>query len=171
MISNRYNPGTCCDVDYACLKFTGRPQASRTAVDSTSQPVLFQFMCRWTCSRCWKTAMMLGQMGSLLMDHNIAVVLVGDSHYLQPATRLAAELKLPVTLLGDEARALKHAYGFCLSKSSDHGQDLLLLDEHGKPLFCQDNFKNRHKLDLSRLISAIKTLPRKEPDNPRKLAC
>lgn len=115
--------------------------------------------------------MMLGRLGNLLMDYNVAVVLVGDGHYLQPATHLAAKLKLHVTLLGDDARALKFAYGFRSAKGPDHGQDLLLLDGHGEPLFCQDGFKNRLELDLPGLISAIKTLPKVESTTPRKLAC
>ena len=171
MVTKRHNPGTCCYVDPACLKITGNSKPSKTAEKPPGQPVLYYFMCRWTCSRCWKMAMMLGRMGNLLMDHNIAVVLVGNSHYLQPATHLAAKLKLRFTLLGDDANALKCAYGLYVANRPDHGQAMLLLDGHGNPFFCQDNLENRLALDLPGLISAIKTLPKVDLTDSRKLTC
>lgn len=171
MVAKRQYPGTSCYVDHACLKITGSSLSSKTIESATGQPVLYYFMCRWTCSRCWKMAMMLGRMGNLLMDHNVAVVLVGNSHYLQPATRMAAKLKLHFTLLGDDASALKCAYGLRVANGPDHGQAMLLLDGHGEPFFCQNNLENRLTLDLPGLITAIKTLPKVDSTISRKLTC
>lgn len=168
MISKRVKTQSSCHIDYTCLKFAAGLKTPLGDEVKAGQPVLFLFMCRWTCSRCWKVAMILGRLAGRLAAHNVAAVLVGDSHNIQPATRLAAELKLPFTLLGDDASALRCAYGLL---SAEGGPSLLLLNAQGKRLFCSEILNNHLALDYSGLITAIEQLSESGLEAEKKAAC
>lgn len=103
--------------------------------------------------------MMLGRLGERLRDHNVAVVLIGGGQYTQPATKLAAELKLPFTVLGDEANALRRAYGLRAADTPCPRQALLLLDRDGEIRFRQDQLTSGADLDLTGLLSALDEIP------------
>ena len=66
-----------------------RENSAPAAVDS--QLKIFLFMCRFTCSRCWKSALALAEFKRKLKRDNVQVGLVGNGKYLEQATRLAAE--------------------------------------------------------------------------------
>ncbi len=98
---------------------------------ASSLYMMYLFMERWTCSRCWLLAEALGQMDVWLADHEITVVLVGPNHYLQQANQMAKELHLPFRLITDEHGSLKRFYGFGEWDCDSHQQSLVLVDNKG----------------------------------------
>jgi len=116
---------------------------------------LFAFMCRWTCSRCWRLAESLGQMQEWFADRGLAVVLVGQGHYLQPATRLAADLHLPFKLISDECRALRRLYGLEKCTTLSHQRTVVLTDKKGRVKYWQHSMSTDGKKHLNALLATI----------------
>ena len=108
--------------------------------------MLFFFMCRFTCSRCWKTAVRLGRLYGQLNALGVAVVLIGDKEYLKPALKLATELRLPYPIYGDKRGAIRQYY---LSggepPAGARGGHLLLVDRCGKVRFRRDGLEQEER--------------------------
>lgn len=93
--------------------------------------ILFHFVCRWTCSRCWKRALLLSRSMDRLRGQDIALVMVGPSKYIKAANRMAKKLHLPVTLLADDWHSLHRAYVLSSNVEFRHGESLILVDKYG----------------------------------------
>lgn len=93
--------------------------------------ILFHFVCRWTCSRCWKRALLLSRSLDSLHGQDIALVMVGPSKYIKAANRMAKEYHLPVTLLADDWHSLHRAYALSTKEEFRHGESLVLADKYG----------------------------------------
>lgn len=107
-----------------------RPVSTRME-DTGSQFILFHFVCRWTCSRCWKRALILSRSLDRLKMGDIALVMVGPSQKIREANRLANDLRLPITLLADDWHSLGRAYALSSQKDYQHGESLVLVDKYG----------------------------------------
>ncbi len=103
-----------------------------TRIEETGdQFILFHFVCRWTCSRCWKRALTLSRSLDRLKKRDIAVVMVGPSRQIREANRLAKGLRLKVTLLADDWHSLGRSYTLSSQKEFQHGESLVLVDKFG----------------------------------------
>jgi peroxiredoxin len=74
-----------------------------------SQNVVLFFMCRSTCSHCWKQALALAKLNDHLAALDTTVLLVGDGRYREQAQRLVEELELPFRYISDNG-ALRRYY-------------------------------------------------------------
>ena len=106
-------------------------QISKRVEETGNQLILFHFVCRWTCSRCWKRALILSRSLNRLKMRDIAMVMVGPSQQIREANRLANDLRLPVTLLADDWHSLGRAYALSSQKEYQHGESLALVDKYG----------------------------------------
>ncbi len=129
------------------------------------QHIVFLFMYRFTCSRCWRTAMKLGQLHKQLQKKDTTVVMVGDSHHIGPATRLAAELELPFPLIADDSGALRRLLRIRGSASScSHSASgcshyaVVLMDRQGAVQYCQDVSNPGTTLNAIELMAATENL-------------
>jgi len=106
--------------------------------------------------------MALGRLREELASHSVSVVLVGPSRYLRPATRLAAKLNLPFTLLGAEgaaSRTLKCAYRLEQGDCACHHPALVLVDGSGLIRFRQVGLKDGLIGKEMEFLSAVEALP------------
>jgi peroxiredoxin len=115
-------------------------------------------MDRWTCSSCWRLAKALGQMQEWLTGHDVTVVLVGQSHYFQQASRLAKELPLPFRLVNDEHGSLQRLYGFGDCDNGSHQPTLVLVDKRGRVRYWQQSQASGKKRQMGRLRSTVEYL-------------
>jgi peroxiredoxin len=107
-------------------------QRISTRIEETGDPfILFHFVCRWTCSRCWKRALILNRSLDRLKKRDIAVVMVGPSQHIREANRLAKGLRLKVTLLADDWHSLGRSYTLSSQIEFQHGESLVLVDKFG----------------------------------------
>ena len=158
MINKRRGVRKRRNMDYSTFRFAPRWRGERAPPGDPGQSILFHFMCRWTCSRCWKTTLILNHFLGEIDDHHVAVVLVGSGHHLQPAIRLAAELKLPFTLLADDHGALRRAYGLPDQTPCGQGQAVVLVDPCGDVRFrwtFTANFATFSKKALSAILAHL----------------
>jgi len=123
-----------------------------------SQHVVFYFMCRFTCSRCWRTAMVLAKLNKQLLANNTTVVLVGDDRYIEPASRLAAELELPFPLLADKHGTLRRIYGMRRPNSDCCHGALVLVDLHGAVRFGHECASAEASVNITNLLAAVEEL-------------
>lgn len=129
------------------------PRNSMFLGESARQHILFHFMCRWTCSRCWRTVVKLACQAQLLGGQDISYVLIGPDHYLLQAQKFAANLGLPVTVLSENDQLLRQDYGAFVDEVNAHNQSLILVDPRG-------NLKYRARDPGSRELAQImKYLP------------
>jgi len=134
------------------------PAPSATQATATGQITLYYFMDRWTCSRCWGLVKSLGQMQEWLADHDVSVVLVGQSHYFQQANRLAKKLLLPFRLVNDEHGSLQRLYGFGERMEGSHQPTLLLVDKKGRVRYWQQAQASGKRRQVSSLRTAVEHL-------------
>jgi len=159
------------DFQSTCLRFSVNPEAPKLRTKIVGQHILFLFMCRWTCSRCWKAVMKIGRYSEELQKRDVAVVMVGSNEYIQQATYLAAKLKLPVTLFGDDGNALRKIYGQRISDKSCKNPALILLDRNGSVRHCQSDFFHTATPSLVEIISVLDEPPAETVTGTSKLAC
>ncbi len=115
--------------------------------------------------------MKIGRFSQELQKRDVAVVMVGGNEYLTQATHMAARLKLPVTLLGDEGNALRKTFGLQTSDKPCGNHRLLLLDRNGCIRHCQSDFVSAAVLSLADIVSALDESPAKTGAKTRNLAC
>jgi peroxiredoxin len=63
------------------------------------QNAVVHFVCHFSCSRCWRSMMSLGQLYPSFQGLNTAVLAIGTNKQLHPASQLAQELHIPFPLL------------------------------------------------------------------------
>ncbi len=119
------------------------------------QLVLFHFVCRWTCSRCWKRALALRRSLNCLKNQDIAMVMVGPSRQIKQANRFAMGLRLPVTLLADDWHSLSRAYALSNQDEYQHGESLVLVDRYGMVRFRENKPDTG---SILRLVDFVKSL-------------
>lgn len=124
----------------------------------TGKYTLFHFMCRWTCSSCWRLVLTLGKNQEWLARHGIDVVLVGQSHYFQPAKRMAADYQLPFRLINDDHGTLQRLYGLEGCSTKAHQWTLALTDKKGRVHFWQHSLGIEKGQELATLKSTFATL-------------
>ena len=137
------------------------PALSAGPATISSQYTLYYFMDRWTCSSCWRLAIALGQMEEWLADHDVSVVLVGQNHYIQQASRLAKELLLPFRLVNDEHGVLQRLYGFADKDNGSHKQTLVLVDKQGRVRYWQQARASGKRRQIASLRSTVEHLSTK----------
>jgi peroxiredoxin len=136
------------------------PAPSPVPTTITGQFTLYHFMDRWTCSSCWRLTKALGQMQEWLAVHGVTVVLVGQSHYIQQANKLAKDLLLPFRLVNDEHGSLQRLYGFGECVNGIHHQTLALVDKKGRVRYwqqAQDSDKGRQVSTLRTAVEHLRT--------------
>jgi len=170
MITKTCNNQLGLEFQSTCLRFSVRREESDIQTKAAGQPILFLFICRWTCSRCWKAAMKIGRFSQELQKRDVAVVMVGGNDYLQQATHLAASLKLPVTLLGDDNNALRKAYGLQIGDKRCGKHALLLLDRNGWIRHYQSDSVSPPTLNMADIVSALDESPMKTFLGKKRLA-
>ncbi len=144
--------------DVYCLKAATCSPSDLRLVKTTGQHILFHFMCRWTCSRCWKTAVALNRLCRYFEQYNVAIVLVGTSHYLQQATHLAAEFRLSFTLLADDSGVLRQAYGFSEGGAGCHDQAIVLVDAYGAARYRRFDLASKSTFKVADLFTCLDNL-------------
>jgi len=99
---------------------------------ATYQHAVLYFMCRLTCSRCWKGAVMLGNIFQRFLDHKMIVILIGDGCYFQPAKKLARSIGLPFPLLVDKKNVLRKHLDLNTTGKGCHENAAGLIDKYGR---------------------------------------
>ena len=124
-----------------------------------SHHVLFFFMCRSTCSHCWKKALALSKYRDLLSVSNTTVLLVGDGKYRDQAQQLVEDLNIPFRYIADNG-ALRRYYHV----DSVHGRGcrwaLLFVDDQGIIRFSNCGLQGKPRSDraLNNLADFLKEL-------------
>ena len=133
--------------------------------ESRSQPakshhVLFFFMCRSTCSHCWKKAMKLAKFNKLFEASNTTVLLVGDGRYRKQAQRFSEELDIPFRYISDNG-ALRRYYNVETVNGRGCRWAMVFVDDQGIIRFSkcglQANRRSSRAIkDLSMFLKSIK---------------
>jgi peroxiredoxin len=98
------------------------------------------------------------QLHKRLQEKDTTVVMVGDSQHIGPATRMAAELKLPFSLIADDSGALRQLLKIGCSASSCSRYAVVLLDRKGAVRYCQDVSNPGTTLNAIELMAATENL-------------
>lgn len=139
-----------------------------------SQHVVFFFMCRSTCSHCWKQAMALAQLNDRLIAHNTTVVLVGDGRYKKAAQRLIEELNLPFRYISDNG-ALRRYYHVDVPDGRECKWALLFVDTQGIVRFCRSGTPGHicpglGMRDFARFLSSVRMVDRDSQEHVMRRA-
>ncbi len=137
-------------------------QTSMRMEATGNQSVLFHFVCRWTCSRCWKRALVLSRSLDRLKIRDIAMVMVGPSQQIREADRFANALRLPVTLLADDWHSLGRAYALSSQEEYQHGESLVLVDKYGMVRYRENTPGQGSIIRLAEFINSMDCLSRKQ---------
>jgi peroxiredoxin len=126
--------------------------SSRTA---KSEHVVFFFMCRSTCSHCWKQAIALGQLNDQLRAHNTSVMLVGDGRYKESAQRLVKQLGLPFQYMADNG-ALRRYYHVDAASKGHCSWAIILVDRQGIVRYCRFGCPSHNLPDFPGFLAAVR---------------
>lgn len=99
---------------------------------ATRHYTAYLFMCRWTCSRCWRMVMKLGALDTWLKSQKIRIVMVGQGGYLSPAKKFARELRVPFRLIADEHQIFRNIFGLHQQNIHYHHLPMILANDVGK---------------------------------------
>jgi peroxiredoxin len=133
-------------------------QPTGTLPFADQQQVLFYFMSRFTCSRCWYALMALAHFQEQLRAQQTMVVVVGDGDHIQAAAHLAEELAIPFPLVADNNGTLRRLYGLPRPGRCAQSGVFALVDGQGRVCFYEHNGTRSavdqlaHILDLNRQI-------------------
>jgi peroxiredoxin len=136
----------------------GRSQSAR------SKHVVFFFMCRSTCSHCWKQALSLARLAGELEVHNTSVMLVGDGRYKGPAQRLVKVLNLPFRYVADNG-ALRRYYHVDINKDQHCSWAIVLVDRQGAIRFRRLGCPSVNVSPLNKLMSAVRIADTENPEH------
>ena len=125
---------------------------------SRDRHLLYFFMCRSTCSRCWKFAIRLGLLHNQLQAFGTTIVLVSSDRNLRPVLKLAADLRLGFQIIGDKDCSIRRQYLTCESRRTDHSAKLLLVDKCGKVRSRFDCINQRDSL-AKQILLEVRGLP------------
>lgn len=163
------NPLYACGVtsgqlgEHSCIaesQATHYAYAFNEPIAAGHQHTIYYFMCRFTCSRCWRTALELARYHEALLDRNITVVLVGQGPYLRQATCLAAGLRLPFHLIVDDRGVLRRRFDDGSEDGNSHRQSIVLVDSQGSVRYRQRVSLPGGRLRLASLMVVAFTLPK-----------
>lgn len=162
---NRYQPT-------GLATYTLSRQSKTTIDDSQSQAakshhVLFFFMCRSTCSHCWKQVMALAKLKEQLAAHDTTVLLVGDGRYREQAQQFMEELGIPFRYIADNG-ALRRYYNVDSGIRRGCKWALLFVDGQGVIRFSKcgllgNRSSGRVIEDVSQFLSSMKISDDKNP--------
>ena len=132
----------------------GQSQAAK------SHHVLFFFMCRSTCSHCWKQVMALAKLKEQLAAHDTTVLLVGDGRYREQAQQFLEELDIPFRYIADNG-ALRRYYNVDSGIRRGCKWALLFVDGQGVIRFSKcgllgNRSSGRVIKDVSQFLSSLK---------------
>lgn len=120
-----------------------------------SRHVVFFFMCRSTCSHCWKQALSLARFTDELEAHNTSVMLVGDGRYKASAQRLVKKLSLPFRYVADNG-ALRRYYHVDINNNQQCSWAVVLVDRQGAIRYRRFGCPSLKLSPFSHLMSAVR---------------
>jgi peroxiredoxin len=125
--------------------------------------VVLYFMPRFTSSAAWRGAVALGRLQNALQKENTIVLLIGRGGYLRPATKLAAELDLPFTVLADEEWEAACRYGLDEEALPHPAVATFLVDEWGIVRHADIGAHPGALFDAPRLMREVRCLRTRAP--------
>jgi peroxiredoxin len=151
----------CCQGTIRCetnrTSLTPKAELLRSPKKALGHQLVYLFMCRFTCSRCWKTALALAEHGDLFEASDTMVVMVGDWPHIKAATRLACELQLPYALVADSHGAMRRSFSLEQAGSGGHDQAFVLVDRNRTVRYRQGVSSPGGRLQLASLLSVVQS--------------
>lgn len=144
MQQRNYESSTCSHICYKRKEseWTGKrvdnffpiqyPVIASKPTTASRRYTAYLFMCRWTCSRCWRLAETLGTLEPWLNTHKIRIVMVGQRRFLPQAKKLARELQIPFKLIADDHHIFSNIFGLHQQKMHTHHLPTVLADNVGR---------------------------------------
>jgi peroxiredoxin len=129
--------------------------------------VLFFFMCRSTCSHCWKQAIALAKLKEQLDAIDTTVLLVGDGRYREQAQWFVKEMNIPFRYIADNG-ALRRYYNVDSAIRRGCKWALLFVDGQGVIRFSKcgllgNRYTGRVIEDVSQYLLSMKISDDKYP--------
>jgi peroxiredoxin len=119
------------------------------------QNVVLHFVCHFSCSRCWRSMMRLGQLYPSLQGLNTTVMAIGTNRQFQLASQLAQELDIPFPLFATTTGAFHGLQSALDSHADSHFNATILLDANGIVHHGQFTHSPTAALNVNALLPAV----------------